>query len=44
MHKGNKYENRYNLDTKSMWQMISLLKELDYEDEKPFISDNNYNF
>lgn len=44
MHKGNKFENRNSLDTKSMGQMIAKLKELDREDDNHFLTDNDYNY
>ena len=44
MHIGNVNKNFESLEKKNLGFIIKELKKLDYSDEKPFISKNDYNF
>ncbi len=44
MHKGDVQDNLDDVETRSLGQMIDILKVLDNEDGKPNISANDYNY
>ena len=44
MRKGDVYDNLDSVETKTLGQMIDMLKDLDNEDGKPNISSGDYNY
>ena len=44
MHDGEVRDNYSGIENKTLGQMINMLRDLDYSDNKPLISKGDYNF